>query len=378
MAKENCFSEQSALSSMFEEVELVESSMMIDRFNRRCLITPEYVLRVSESDYERWQTNENYMMHAFKNNDATMVVRVKNINLYRTLEGHLSRFFLEGIKIYSNTGTFLNIGKTDGKISVAKDTENGYRELFFISSPSRNIIVFTTLIVLIMRYKVLLAIFQYFMGIRRFTLKLEPIYDTEGNVNLHYEALSRFSTSNTQRFIETLTSQNLLLTHTLLVIRTLYGNGTSLLAPVSINVCPSLLNGKNFKTLFQCLEQYDCSYLTVEITENASMYYTDEIYSNISRVKSLGCKISIDDFGTGNNNVELIGKINPDYLKIDREFVIGMRKDAKKIETIRQLIAMGEAYHCTIIVEGVETAECAHLLTRLGAKIHQGFYYSLA
>ena len=108
------------------------------------------------------------------------------------------------------------------------------------------------------------------------------------------------------------------------------------------------------------------------------MYYTDEIYHNIRLIKSLGCKISIDDFGTGNNNVELIGKIKPDYLKIDRDFVIGMRQDEKKIETVRQLIAMGKAYQCTIIVEGVETAECAHLLTKLGAKIHQGFYYALA
>ncbi|GAB7230235.1 hypothetical protein VrSk94_39290 [Vibrio rotiferianus] len=107
------------------------------------------------------------------------------------------------------------------------------------------------------------------------------------------------------------------------------------------------------------------------------MYYTEEIYSNVKKLKGLGCKISIDDFGTGNNNVELIGNITPNYLKIDRLFVMGLKQDDKKSEMLRQLIAMGRTYHCTVIVEGVESAECAHLLTTLGAYIHQGYYYPL-
>ncbi|OAJ92011.1 cyclic di-GMP phosphodiesterase TpdA [Vibrio bivalvicida] len=377
LADQTCFTDQETLSSMFDQVELVESGMMIDRFNTRCLITPEHVMPVSRTQYNQWLENNNYIMHEFGKKGATMTVRVKNINLSRSIEGHLSRFFLKGMKICTNTGTSLDVGKTDGRPSISKETNVGYKEFFYISNPIRNILLFATLLIIALRYKNLFALSQYLMGIRQFNLKLEPIYDTEGHVNLHYEALSRFTTTNTQKFIETLIARDLLLTHTLLVIKTLYGDGKNLLAPVSVNVCPSLLKSTNFRSLYQCLSGYDCSHLTIEITENASMYYTDEIYANIRQIKSLGCKISIDDFGTGNNNVELIGKIKPDYLKIDRDFVIGMRQDEKKVETVRQLIAMGKAYQCTIIVEGVETAECAHLLTKLGAKIHQGFYYAL-
>lgn len=142
-------------------------------------------------------------------------------------------------------------------------------------------------------------------------------------------------------------------------------------------MCPSLLEKRNFTRLYRLLAQLDCSLLTIEITENASMYYTQEIFNNINKLKAIGCKISIDDFGTGNNNVELISQITPSYLKIDRLFVINLKQDDKKVETLRQLIAMGHTYHCAVIVEGVETAECAHLLTTLGAHIHQGFYYPL-
>ena len=48
---------------------------------------------------------------------------------------------------------------------------------------------------------------------------------------------------------------------------------------------------------------------------------------------------------------------------ITAEFVIGLKSDDKKVETLRQLIAMGNTYRCTVIVEGVETADSAHLLT---------------
>nr|WP_325205853.1 EAL domain-containing protein [Vibrio sp. 03_296] len=97
-------------------------------------------------------------------------------------------------------------------------------------------------------------------------------------------------------------------------------------------VCPSLLQGHNFSALYRELSSLDCRLLTIEITENASMYYTAEIYQNVAKLKQLDCKISIDDFGTGNNNVALISKINPDYLKIDREFVIGVKSDARKLK----------------------------------------------
>ncbi|WP_050922206.1 EAL domain-containing protein, partial [Vibrio harveyi] len=377
LAQRSCFEHEDRLRGLFDNIQLVESALMTDKHNIRCLVTPEAVVPVNERDRNLWLNNESYTTHSFFFDGAEVLVRVKNINLANSIESHMSRMFLSGMKVCTNTGTALEIGDTQGNSFLYNVNDNGYKEIYYVSGPITSILVLSFILMFIARHKKLRSLVSYLWAIRQFTLKLEPIHNTSNRQNIHYEVLSRFKVKNTQRFIERLIANGLLINHTLLVIKTVYGDAKSLLAPLSINVCPSLLIGRNFTRLYRQLSQLDCTLLTIEITENASMYYTREIFDNISKLKQLGCKISIDDFGTGNNNVELISHITPNYLKIDRLFVMNLKQDDKKVETLRQLIAMGHTYHCTVIVEGVETAECAHLLTTLGAHIHQGFYYPL-
>ncbi|YCO04856.1 cyclic di-GMP phosphodiesterase TpdA [Vibrio sp. VNB-15] len=377
LAQRSCFEHEEQLKGLFDNVQLVESALLIDKHNIRCLVTPEAVVPVNEKDRDSWLNNESYTTHSFLFNGAEVLVRVKNVNVSNSFESHMSRMFLSGMKVYTNTGTALEIGDTQGQSFLYNVSDNGYKEVYYVTGPLSSILVLSFVLMLVFRHKKLRSLATYMWAIRQFNLKLEPIHNTSNRQNIHYEVLSRFKVKNTQRFIESLIANGLLINHTLLVIKLVYGKSKSLLAPLSINVCPSLLEGRNFTRLYRLLNQLDCSLLTIEITENASMYYTKEIFENINKLKAIGCRISIDDFGTGNNNVELIGQITPNYLKIDRLFVINLKQDDKKVETLRQLIAMGHTYHCAVIVEGVETAECAHLLTKLGAHIHQGFYYPL-
>ena len=65
-----------------------ESSMMLDRFNIRCLVTPETVVPVSKKAFEEWSYNSNYTTQSFDLNNATVLVRVKNINLSDNVENH--------------------------------------------------------------------------------------------------------------------------------------------------------------------------------------------------------------------------------------------------------------------------------------------------
>lgn len=377
LAQHGCFEQEKLLRELFDNVQLVESALFTDRYNVRCLVTPETVDPVNVRDQNDWQGNLSYTYHSFSDADSDVLVRVKNINVENSIESHMSRLFLSGMKVCTNTGLPLEIGDTEGQSLMHNFQQDDYKEIYYVSNPISSITIFSVLFLIIARRKTLRAVISYLWAIRHFNLKLEPIHNTTNNQNIHYEVLSRFKVKNTQQFIESLISNGLLINHTLLVIKLIYGNSHSLLAPLSVNVCPSLLEGDNFKRLYRQLEQLDCSLLTIEITENASMYYTQEIFRNTKTLKELGCRISIDDFGTGNNNVELIGHISPNYLKIDRLFVMDLKQDDKKVETLRQLIAMGHTYHCTVIVEGVENGDCAHLLTTLGAHIHQGFYYPL-
>jgi len=377
LSQYSCFEQEKLLRGLFDEAQLVESALMTDKHNVRCLVTPETVEPVNVTDRGDWLENLNYTYHSFNHNGAQVLVRVKDINVQNSIENHMSRLFLSGMKVCTNMGEALEIGDTHGQLLLREGDSEEYQAIYYVSKPLTNVLVMTLLLLVFMRHKPLRAFVSYLWAIRSFNLKLEPIHNTSNNQNIHYEVLSRFKVKNTAQFIETLIANGLLINHTLLIIKLLYGKSSSLLAPLSINICPSLLEGRNFTQLYSQLSKLDCSMLTIELTENASMNYNQAIFDNITQLKKLGCKVSIDDFGTGNNNVELIGHVAPNYLKIDRLFVMGLKEDDKKVETLRQLIAIGHTHHCTVIVEGVETADCAHLLTTLGAHIHQGYYYPL-
>ena len=58
-----------------------------------------------------------------------------------------------------------------------------------------------------------------------------------------------------------------------------------------------------------------------EITESESIQSYDKIYEFIIDVKKLGCRIAIDDFGSGYSNFSYILKLQPDYLKIDGSLI---------------------------------------------------------
>ncbi|RAH20398.1 EAL domain-containing protein, partial [Vibrio vulnificus] len=88
LSEMSCFANEAALREQFDNVKLVESSMMLDRFNIRCLITPETVSPVSEKAFNEWSKNENYTTQAYELNDAVVLVRVKNINLSNSVENH--------------------------------------------------------------------------------------------------------------------------------------------------------------------------------------------------------------------------------------------------------------------------------------------------
>ncbi|EPX2053083.1 EAL domain-containing protein, partial [Vibrio parahaemolyticus] len=90
LSQMSCYADEDQLKGLFDNVKLVESSMMLDRFNIRCLVTPEAVVPVSQKAFNEWSDNSNYTTQSFDINNATILVRVKNINLQNNVESHIS------------------------------------------------------------------------------------------------------------------------------------------------------------------------------------------------------------------------------------------------------------------------------------------------
>lgn len=116
--------------------------------------------------------------------------------------------------------------------------------------------------------------------------------------------------------------------------------------------------------------------LLFEVTEYARVLDTDALARSIQAVKSLGIKILIDDFGCGFSDLADIGRVQFDGVKMDRSLisVAGTKADDLILESLFSLM---HKLGMTVIAEGIETAEQAERLRRLGCGVFQGYHFYL-
>jgi EAL domain-containing protein (putative c-di-GMP-specific phosphodiesterase class I) len=115
--------------------------------------------------------------------------------------------------------------------------------------------------------------------------------------------------------------------------------------------------------------------LTLEITETTLLGGIGATEHNLGRLRALGVKLSIDDFGTGHSSLSQLQQTDVDILKIDRSFVSVMDQDAPSAAIVSAIITLGHAMGLTLVAEGVETPAQAALLREQGCDAAQGWLY---
>ncbi len=104
-------------------------------------------------------------------------------------------------------------------------------------------------------------------------------------------------------------------------------------------------------------------------------YFSEEICRfKKDAFKSQNIHISIDDFGTGLNNMDIVDRYEPEFVKLDRELISGIDSDEVKQENITALLQMFHDRGIKVVAEGVETKEEFEWLVDAGADFFQGFY----
>ncbi|MBT9386296.1 EAL domain-containing protein [Pseudooceanicola sp. CBS1P-1] len=112
-----------------------------------------------------------------------------------------------------------------------------------------------------------------------------------------------------------------------------------------------------------------------EITEGVLIGANPRIQEQLDRLRDLGFRLSLDDFGTGFSNLSYLRRLPVDTLKIDRSFVSQPELDRPIVEAI---IGLGRSLQMKVVVEGVETGDQESALRRLGCHEGQGFLYAPA
>lgn len=124
------------------------------------------------------------------------------------------------------------------------------------------------------------------------------------------------------------------------------------------------------------LDRHDMapSRLTVEILETVvSVSPDDDVSRNVRRLTDLGCRIDLDDFGTGHASISSLKQFAVHRLKIDRSFVHRIDSDQEQQRMVAAILTMAEQLQLETLAEGVETAGEHALLAQLGCGHVQGF-----
>ncbi|MEQ9695229.1 bifunctional diguanylate cyclase/phosphodiesterase [Shimia sp. SDUM112013] len=124
------------------------------------------------------------------------------------------------------------------------------------------------------------------------------------------------------------------------------------------------------------LERHDMTpdQLSVEVLENVvAGAPNDMVVRNVNGLARLGCRIDLDDFGTGHASISSIRRLSVDRLKIDRSFVVHADSDPQQQRLVAAIVTMAEQLDLDVLAEGVETPAEHAMLAQLGCTHVQGF-----
>jgi diguanylate cyclase (GGDEF)-like protein len=118
--------------------------------------------------------------------------------------------------------------------------------------------------------------------------------------------------------------------------------------------------------------------VVLEITETAIMHDTDLAARLLGRLREQGIQVAMDDFGTGYSSLAQLRDLPLSALKIDRSFVAEIEEQGDALAIVTCIIDLARAVGVAVVAEGVETAEQAALLRRLGCASAQGWLWGPA
>ena len=124
------------------------------------------------------------------------------------------------------------------------------------------------------------------------------------------------------------------------------------------------------------LEEVHPKEINLEITESSTLNQRHILLENMHRLMNMGCGFSLDDFGTGESNLNYIVDMPVNIVKFDRSMVQEYFTNKRAEIVMRATVGMIKDLGLKIVAEGVETEEQVEGIKQLGIDYIQGYYYS--
>jgi diguanylate cyclase (GGDEF)-like protein/PAS domain S-box-containing protein len=114
--------------------------------------------------------------------------------------------------------------------------------------------------------------------------------------------------------------------------------------------------------------------LVLEMTEGALLKDTQVIRTNFEKLKALGVRLAIDDFGKEYSSLSYLNRLPVDSLKIDRSFLESFGENPSNMLIVKAVISLAHSLGLEVTGEGVESAEQLELLRGMGCDFAQGYH----
>jgi len=148
---------------------------------------------------------------------------------------------------------------------------------------------------------------------------------------------------------------------------------------ISINISPrQFMSRKLVSTLLQIVRETGANprLIELEITETMIMRNVEQSIETLSRLRSVGMLVAVDDFGVGYSSLSQLKRLPASSMKIDRSFIMNVPEDASSGSITEAIIAMSKRLKLRCIAEGVETRQQLDFLRANHCEAFQGYFFS--
>ena len=117
-------------------------------------------------------------------------------------------------------------------------------------------------------------------------------------------------------------------------------------------------------------------YIHVEITETALAVDDDKLQKSLEIFRKSGYALWLDDFGSGYSGLNVLKEYEFDVMKIDMKFLSETEEKGRAEIILKNVVKMSQELGLVALTEGVETKEQFDMLSSMGCKLFQGYYFA--
>lgn len=146
---------------------------------------------------------------------------------------------------------------------------------------------------------------------------------------------------------------------------------------ISMNISLMQLKDPDFVAIVKKAidtHQVDASLIELEMSESYVMHEAEQIIPTMHKLRALGVKLAIDEFGKGYSSVGYMKRLPVDSIKIDKSLINDILINRKDKELVATMIALGHVMNLSVVAEGIEIDKHLEVSKMLHIDAAQGFY----